>query len=114
MKPYLYPLSPRPIIVETSQLSGRLYVDGNVKHNAIRFSFRFNRLEEISAVRIMVKINGKGYSSYECIYLECDNPSVRSGIIHPAEWSVGEKIALCVEPLCSYEQPLSAYWLDKK
>jgi hypothetical protein len=60
----LRPLAPGLVTVKTAALEGKLYIEGSVEGNVLRFCFSFAEGFEASPLRITVKAGEREYSYY--------------------------------------------------
>jgi hypothetical protein len=96
----LYPLIPRPIEVNTESISGKLYIDGNIAENTVRFHFEFADPLEAAPVFLSIEAAGKQFHSY-CIIR--DERAVQTPVFHP-EFCVGQRFCVkVVEPLARFD-----------
>ena len=100
-KPFLYPLIPRPIPVDTESVRGNLFIDGNLELNYIRFRFCFAIPKETSPLAVSVMAAGKKYF-HNCIIRNQVNDEVETVVFHP-EFYVGQQFMITgVDPLVEF------------
>jgi hypothetical protein len=97
---FLSRLLPGPVEFRENGISGRLFVDGNLKENCILFRFLFDKPEELAPVFLEIRIAGK-YYRYLLSGRDLTNPMVKSPVLTPdAAIAEGLEI-LSVRPLVS-------------
>jgi len=102
-KPFLTTLIPRPIFVDTESITGRLYIEGNLEFNYIRFRFCFTEIKETAPVIISVKAINKIYS-YNCTIYSYQKSEVKTTVFHP-EFNINQQFdVISIEPLVKYKQ----------
>ena len=100
-QPFLYPLIPRPIPVDTEFVSGNLFIEGNLEHNYIRFRFCFTEPKETAPIAVSVMAAGKRYV-HNCIIRNQVNHEVETVVFHP-EFFVGQQFMVTgVDPLVEF------------
>jgi len=97
----LTPLIPRPILVETDSIVGKLRIDGNIEHNAIQFRFRFYRAVEKAPVCLNIHAAGKTYRYY-CTISGKDPKEILTPVFTP-DFTIGQCFRVSgIEPLVQF------------
>jgi hypothetical protein len=97
---FLDTLIPGPIRI-TGDLSGELYIDGNISQSQILFRFKFDNEREISPVIIHIELAGEHYQ-YCCYIHDFGSHVMRTGVLK-FEFSIPDRIVVKkVEPLIEY------------
>ncbi|MCL2804989.1 MAG: hypothetical protein FWD26_03520 [Treponema sp.] len=104
-KPFINPLIPRPIAVETETIRGELSIEGNLEHNYIRFRFCFTELKETAPVSVSVEAENKVFI-YNCIINSYLKSEVKTAVFHP-EFNICRQFnVIGIEPLVKYKKIL--------
>jgi hypothetical protein len=97
---YLFSLIPRPIEVNTGSVSGKLFIEGNIAENSLRFYFEFADPLEAAPLLLAVEAAGKWYRCYCTIR---SGSAVLTPVFHP-EFCVGQKFTVkAVDPLARFD-----------
>ena len=98
---FLGSLIPRPIVVDTELIRGKLFIEGNPEYNYLRFRFCFNEPEETAPVTVSVMAGGKKYV-YNCISRRNAEHEMKTEIFHP-EFFIGRQFTvISVDPLVEF------------
>ena len=109
----LAPLIPRPILIETNSIAGKLRIDGNIEHNAIQFRFRFYRAVEKAPVCLNIYAAGKT-RRYYCTISGKDPKEIRTPVFSP-DFTIGQCFRISgIEPLAHFflESPKIGFQID--
>ena len=101
--PFLYPLIPRPIAVETEAVCGELFIEGSLEYNYVRFRFRFAEPKDVAPLAISVSGEGKEYVYY-CTIRDYEKHEAETVVFHP-KFCVERQFAVTgIEPLAKFEE----------
>ena len=101
--PFIYPLIPRPIQVETGSVRGELFIEGNLEHNYVRFRFCFTEPKDVAPLAVLVRVEGAEYV-YNCTIRDYEKNEVKTAVFHP-NFFVGQQFAVTgIEPLVKFEK----------
>ena len=101
--PFLSPLIPIPIVVDTGLIRGKLFIDGNLEYNYVRFRFCFAEPGETAPIAVSVKVAGKKYV-YNCIFRRYAKYEVETEVFHP-EFFIGQQFTVIgVDPLVEFNK----------
>lgn len=100
-KPFIYPIIPRPIHVDTEHVKGKLLIEGNMEYNYIRLRFCFENVSETAPLAISVEAKGKEYV-FNCILMDFEKYEVRTVTFHP-EFNINQRFNIVnVDPLVKF------------
>jgi len=80
-------LIPEPIRINTGLINGKLFIDGDIYENIIKFSFEFICSSYTAPVLLLIEAEGKQYRYYCNIR---SGASVSTPVFHP-EFNVGQQ-----------------------
>ena len=96
----LFRLMSKPITIRENDVSGHLFVDGNIEGNRLLFRFLFDNPDEVAPVFMETRIAGQRFR-YLLAGRDITNPMVKSPVLFP-EATLAEGIEiLCVKPFIS-------------
>jgi hypothetical protein len=100
--PFIYPLIPTPIAFDTKSIRGKLFIEGNIEHNYIRFRFCYAEPKELAPLILTVETGGKKHVFY-CIIRDYKNHEVKTAVFHP-EFYVGRQFTVVdINPLAEFK-----------
>jgi hypothetical protein len=60
----IYPLIPKPLLIDYGNVHGQLYIEGSLEDNCLAFRFVFKDPQEWSPLAIGARAAGKNYTFY--------------------------------------------------
>ena len=97
----IVPLVPQPLDICDNSLCGKLFIEGNIEQNTIRFSFEFSGSAAVAPVVIDIWAEGKTHRCY-CVIRDAGRRVMASPVFTP-EFCVGQRFTInAVEALARF------------
>ena len=107
----IIPLIPQPLDICDNSLCGKLFIEGNIEQNTIRFSFEFSGSGTVAPVVLDICAAGTTHRCY-CAIRDAARPVMASPVFTP-EFCVGQQFTInAVETLARFI-PKKAEHFDK-
>jgi hypothetical protein len=101
--PLLSRLTPKPIYFNTGEVTGGLYIDGNLEYRRLLFRFKFERSEEMTPLFVEIETAENKMYRYCCDLYDFNNPIIKSKILNVDFPLYGIKVVK-VMPIITYLQ----------